>query len=124
MLLNPRPLSLSGAPLLSGSGRNMETQNAGYTTGENGYDGYAANNGDNYNMDEQGTGYDQGYAPPGAGGGGGGGGGGAGGGAANNMVAAFNSMTSGSLFRSEEMALCQLFLQVRKVFRALCLCIM
>ena len=92
----------------------METQNAGYTTGENGYDGYAANDGNNYNMDEQGTGYDQGYAPP-SGGGGGGGGGGAGG-AGNNMIAAFNSMTSGSLFRSEEMALCQLFLQVSMKF--------
>ena len=39
------------------------------------------------------------------------GGGGAAGGAGASMVAAFNSMTSGSLFRSEEMALCQLFLQ-------------
>jgi len=75
--------------------------------------GYTAANGENgYDQGQQGGGYDdqqhqyeQGYAPPPGGGGGGGGG------ATTGMVAAFNSMTSGSLFRSEEMALCQLFLQ-------------
>ena len=77
----------------------------GYTGGENGYD----QQGQGYGMEDQQHQYEQGYAAPPGGGGGGGGGGGA---ANNGMLAAFNSMTSGSLFRSEEMALCQLFLQV------------
>ena len=73
----------------------MESQNLGYT--DDG--GASANDYDQsqYQMDDQGQGYVPPVAPAQPGG----------------MVAAFNSMVSGSLFRSEEMALCQLFLQVR-----------
>jgi len=88
----------------------METQNGGYDA-NGGYDYSAgAGGGDGYAMAETDQSYDTGYAQPTTAAGGGGGGGAAGG-AGASMVAAFNSMTSGSLFRSEEMALCQLFLQ-------------
>ena len=92
----------TGAPLLSG--HNMESQNAGYT-GENGYEQQQdySTSAENYQLQDQ-QHYDQGYAPPAP--------------AATRtggVGAAFVSMTSGSLFRSEEMALCQLFLQVSHV---------
>ena len=76
----------------------MDGQNMGYTADNGGgYDQtYDANDSnvagsENYQLEDQAQ-YDSGYAQP--------------------PMAGPHSTTAGSLFRSEEMALCQLFLQV------------
>lgn len=87
-----------GAPLLSRD--SMDSQNMAYTADNGGgydqsYDPNVDSNvpgSENYPLEDQNQ-YDSGYAQP--------------------PLPATHSATAGSLFRSEEMALCQLFLQVR-----------
>ena len=86
-----------GAPLLSRD--SMDSQNMAYTADNGGgydqsYDPNVDSNvpgSENYPLEDQNQ-YDSGYAQP--------------------PLPATHSATAGSLFRSEEMALCQLFLQV------------
>ena len=81
----------------------MDSQNMGYTADNGGgyeqsYDPNVDSNvtgSENYQLEDQ-TQYDSGYAQP---------------------MPGPHSTTAGSLFRSEEMALCQLFLQVYKTFK-------